>query len=90
MHIYNDITRKFSTRTFEKFLRQNYRLFTSKKEIMIFDCCGKEMCLSRGGGEVKLMENMGYILKNRNWSTNDQIKKYHASHYKSVCQNWLT
>ena len=30
------------------------------------------------------MENRGYILKNRNWSTNDQIKKYHASHYKCV------
>jgi len=46
MHKFNDIARKFSTR---KVWRQNYRLFTCKKENMIFACCGKEMCLSRGG-----------------------------------------
>ena len=31
------------------------------------------MCLSRDGGGYKLTER-GYILKNRNWSTNNQIK----------------
>ena len=51
MHIFNDITRKFSMRNIDKFWRQNYRLFTSKKEIMTFVCCEIEMCLSRLEGD---------------------------------------
>jgi hypothetical protein len=73
MHIFNDITRKFSMRNIDKFWRQNYRLFPSKKEIMICVCCEIKMCLSRGGGGYKLTERV-YILKNRNRSTNNQIK----------------
>jgi hypothetical protein len=51
MHIFNDITRKFSMRNIDKFWRQNYLLFTSKKEIMTFVCCEIEMCLSRLEGD---------------------------------------